>query len=177
MFGSRRTQLKRQAKSNSRSRQSLGIVLVMFFAMAFSCRDGIRKGTTDFTPYKGKLNELLKTELSSGLIKFKLVATTDVAGSYTGATEAKGFTYMQEGGGVSVKVDGALVNYPSASQADTRLAEFARKSNGTLEKKNGGQRLTTPDGKTVAWTNGSLLCIVTSGFAKPATNFESSAPF
>ncbi len=169
--------MKKQTKSNSRSVQSLGIVLVMFLAMAFSCRDGIKKSTTDFTPYKGKLNELLKTEISSGLIKFKLVATTDVVGSYAGATEAKGFTYMQEGGGVSVKVDGALVNYPTASQAETRLAEFAKKSNSTPAKKNGGQRLTAPDGKTVAWTNGSLLCIVTSGFAKPATNFESSAPF
>lgn len=158
------------------SLQSLGLVVVLFIAMAFSCRDGIKKSSTSFNPYKGSLSELLKPELSSGLIKFKLVATAN-AGSYVGSTEAKGFTYMQEGGGVSVKVDGGLANYPSASQANLELADIARKSNGTLTKKNGGQRLTTPDGKTVAWTNGSLFCIVTSGFAKPAINFEQSVPF
>lgn len=167
--------MENQTKSSLRvSLQSLGIVLVMFFAMAFACREG-KKSTTTYNPYKGGLNELLKSEMSTGLIKFKLEATRDVASSYEGSTEAKGFTYMQEGGGVSVKVDGALANYPSASQASAKLAELAKKI--TLTNKSGGQRLVTPDGKTVAWTNGSLLCVVTSGFAKPATNFETAAPF
>src|SRR6185436_743981 len=153
--------------------QSLGIILIMFFALAFSCREG-KKSTTAYSPYKGGLNELLKSEMSTGVIKFKLEATRDIS-SYQGATEAKGFTYMQEGGGVSVKVDGALANYPSASQANAKLAEIAMKN--TLTNKSGGQRLASPDGKTIAWTNGSLLCVVTSGFAKPATNFETAAPF
>lgn len=143
--------------------QSLGIVLVMFCALAFSCREG-KKSTTAYNPYKGGLNELLKSEMSTGLIKFKLGGTRDIAGSYQGATEAKGFTYMQEGGGVSVKVDGALANYPSAAQATAKLAEIARSI--TLTNKSGGQRLASPDGKTIAWTNGSLLCVVTSGFCQ-----------
>lgn len=164
-----------RTKSSLRaSLQTLGIVLVMFFALAFSCRD-TKKSTTSFNPYKAGLNELLKSEMSTGLIKFKLEATRDVAGSYQGATEAKGFTYMQEGAGVLVKVDGALANYPSASQASAKLADLAKKI--TLTNKSGGQRLASPDGKTIAWTNGSLLCVVTSGFAKPATNFETAAPF
>jgi len=146
----------------------------MFFVAAFACRDA-KKSTTAFNPYKGALTELLKTEMSTGLIKFKLVATRDVAASYAGATEAKAFTYTQEGAGVSIKVDGALANYPSAAQANAQIAEMAK--NQTLTKKSGGQRLVSPNGNTVAWTNGSLLCIVTSGFAKPASNFETAAPF
>lgn len=167
---------KKQTKSNlSVSLQSLGIVFVMFLAMAFSCRDG-KKSSTSFNPYKGQLNELLKSEISSSLVKFKLVGTED-ADTYPGATEAKAFTYMQEGAGVSIKVDGALANYPTAAQAEVELGVIAKKNKGTLTKKNGGLRFVTPDGNTVAWTNGSLLCIVTSGFARPATNFEESAPF
>ena len=166
--------MKKQNQSSLRvSLQSLGIVLMMFFVLAFSCSEG-KKSTTAYNPYKGGLNELLKSEMSTGLIKFKLEATRDIS-SYEGATEAKGFTYMQEGGGVSVKVDGALANYPSAAQANAKLASIAMKN--TLTNKSGGQRLASPDGKTVAWTNGSLLCVVISGFAKPATNFETAAPF
>lgn len=168
--------MEKQTKSNLRvSSQSLGIVFVMFLAMAFSCRD--QTGHTNFNPYKGELSGLLKSEMSSGTLKFKLVGTRDVVDSYVGATEAIAFTYMQEGGGVSVKVDGALANYPSASQADAKIADMAKQGNITLTKKSGGQRLTSPDGKTVAWTNGSLLCVVLSDFARPATNFEESAPF
>ena len=167
--------MERQTRSNLRSLQSLGLVVVMFFAMAFSCRD-TKRASSDFNPYKGKLSELLKPEMSTGPIKFKLAGTAN-ASSYVGATEAAAFTYMQEGGGVSVKVDGGLANYPSASQAEAKLADVAARANGTLTKKNNGQRLTLPDGKTIAWTNGSLFCIVTSGFAKPASNFESSASF
>jgi len=167
--------MKRQTKSSLQvSLQSVGIVFVMFFALAFSCRDG-KKSTATYNPYKGTLNVLLKPELSSGSIKFKLIGTEDAAGSYAGATEARAFSYTQEGGGVSVKVDGALANYPSASVATAKITELAKQI--TLTKKTGGQRLTTADGKTVAWTNGSLLCIVTSGFARPATNFETAAPF
>ncbi len=168
--------MEKQTKSNLRSLQSLGIVFVLFFAMAFSCRDGLKKATTGFNPYKGQLNELLKSEISSGVLKFKLVGTED-ADTYPGATEAKAFTYMQEGAGVSIKVDGALANYPTAAQAEVELAVIAKKNKGTLTKKNGGQRFVTPDGNTVAWTNGSLLSIVASDFARPATNFEESAPF
>jgi hypothetical protein len=167
--------MKKQTKSRLRvPLQSLGIVMVMFFALAFSCREG-KKSTTAYSPYKGPLNELLKTEMSTGLIKFKLVATRDVLSSYAGATEARGFSYTQEGGGVSINVDGALANYPSVTQANAHIVEMGKKY--TLTKKSGGQRLSSADGKTVAWTNGSLLCVVTSGFAKPATNFETAAPF
>jgi hypothetical protein len=168
--------IESQIKSNLlTSLQSLGIVSVMF-VMAFSCRDGVKKSTTAFDPYKGTLNELLKPEMSSGLIKFKLSGAADTS-SYGGSTEAKGFTYMQEAAGVSIKVDGALINYPTASQADAKIAELARKSNVTLTKKSGGQRFSSPDGKTVVWTNGSLLCVVASSFPRPATNFEQAAPF
>lgn len=177
IFERKKVKTKKQTKSNLQvSLESLGIVFVMFLAMAFSCRDG-KKSSTSFNPYKGQLNELLKSEMGSGAIKFKLAGTRDVVDEYAGATEAKAFTYMQEGAGVSIKVDGALANYPTAAQAEVELAVIAKKNKGTLTKKNGVQRFVTPDGNTVAWTNGSLLCIVTSDFARPATNFEESAPF
>jgi hypothetical protein len=167
--------MEKQTKSNLPvSLQSLGIVFVMFLTMAFSCRD--QTGHTNFNPYKGKLNELLRSEMSSSSLKFKLVGTADVD-THPGSTQAKGFTYMQEGAGVSIQVDGALINYPTAAQADAEFAAIAAKNKGSLTTKKNGQRFTSPDGKTVLWTNGSLLCIVTSGSARPATNFEESAPF
>jgi hypothetical protein len=139
-------------------------------------KKNIKRASSNFSPYKGKLSELLQPEISSSLVKFKLVGTEDTD-TYPGATEAKAFTYMQEGAGVSIKVDGALANYPTAEQAEVALAVIAKKNKGTLTKKSGGQRFVTPDGNTVVWTHGSLLCIVTSGFARPATNFEEAAPF
>ncbi len=87
-----------------------------------------------------------------------------------------GFTYTQQGGGVEIKVDGALGNYPTAAQANTKLAEFAVSNNATLSKKGDGQRFTASDG-TIGWTKGSLLCLVKAGVAKAATNFEDAAPF
>lgn len=164
------------------------IVALMFFLQAspscteriFGKRAAVEKSSVEkssFSPYKGKVNELLKPELSSGLFKFKLTGTTSDVNSYTGSTEAKGFTYMQEGAGISVKVDGALANYPTAAQAEAEIAAIAARSKGPLTKKNSGQRFVSNDGATIIWTNGSLLCVVTSGFAKPASNFEEAVPF
>ena len=155
----------------------IALALLLMLVLGCGLMNNIAKrSSTDFNPYKGKLSELLQPEISSSLVKFKLSGTVD-APSYTGATEAKAFTYMQEGSGVSVKVDGGLANYPSAAQANEKIADIAKKNKGTLTKKNGGQRFATPDGGTIAWTNGSLFCVVTSSFAKPASNFEEAAPF
>ncbi|MGI8467913.1 MAG: hypothetical protein ACR2N3_05620 [Pyrinomonadaceae bacterium] len=134
-----------------------------------------KKSSTNFNPYQGKLSELLPEELSSGLIKFKLVGVVDNS-TFTGSTEAKGFTYMQDAAGVEIKVDGALANYPTASAANAEITDIAKKFQGTLTTKGDGQRFLGTDG-TLAWTNGSLLCIVKAGVAKAATNFEDAAPF
>ena len=135
------------------------------------------RSSTDFNPYKGSLTQLLKPEISGSLVKFKSKGSRDITADYFGSTEAKGFTYMQEGAGVEIQLDGALVNFPTAAAAETKLAELAAKNQATLTAKGKGKKFTAKNGAIVGWTNGSIMCLVTSGFAKPAGNFEEAAPF
>lgn len=96
---------------------------------------------------------------------------------HPGAIEAKAFTYTQEAAGVSVQVDGVLVNFPSSQQAEKGLREAAGEVSASVVNKGKWQRFSTKDGGTVGWTNGSVMCLVKSQFAKPAGNFEEAAPF
>ncbi len=160
--------------------KSLILVALIILPLILGC--GIIKNIgsrnfTDFDPYKGDLTDLLKPEISGGMVKFKSKGSRDVAADYPGSTEAKGFTYMQEGAGVEVQVDGALVNYPTATAATEKLADLAAKNEGTLTDKGKGEKFTAKNGKIVGWTNGSIMCVVVSDFAKPAGNFEEAAPF
>lgn len=171
---------------NQRPQKHLGVnkiiksitpVALIFLIVVLGCGNfsNISKKSVQKNPYQDKLTDLLPEELSSGLIKFKLVGVV-ANDTLPGSSEAKGFTYMQQGGGVEVKVDGALGNYPAAAEANTKLAEFAENIGATLTKKGDGQRFTGSDG-TIGWTNGSLLCIVKAGVTKAATNFEDAALF
>ena len=157
--------------------KSIFPVALIFFMLVLGCgqMSNIAKKSASKNPYPGKLSDLLPEELSSGMIKFKLVGSVDNK-TFPGATEAKSFTYMQQGAGVEIKVDGALANYPTAADANAVIADIAKTNSGTLSKKSDGQRLTASDG-SVAWTNGSLLCIEKAGVAKAATNFEEAALF
>ena len=96
---------------------------------------------------------------------------------HPGASEAKGFSYTQEGAGVSVPVDGVLVNFPLSQQAEKRLREVAAEVSATVIDKGKWKKFSTKDGGTIGWTNGSVMCLVKSSFAKPAGNFEEAAPF
>lgn len=162
--------------------KNLPVIGLLFLLLVLGCggmKNITSRSFTNFDPYEGGLSELLKPEISGSLIKFKLTGSRDMVAQFSGAREAKGFTYNQEATGVAaiVPVDGALVNYPSAALAQAELSKIAAGLKAPLEKKNKGQRFTANNGATVGWTNGSLLCIVKSGFAKPAGNFEESAPF
>lgn len=140
-------------------------------------KNSVQRSSTDFNPYKGSLTDLLKPEISGSLVKFKSKGSRDIAGDYPGSTEAKGFTYMQEGAGVEVPVDGALVNYPTAAEAEKELTKIAGENDGTITTRGKGKKFTAKKGSLVGWTNGSIMCIVASSFAKPAGNFEETAPF
>lgn len=160
--------------------KSLIPVILIMLVLVLGCgrmKTIMERSSGDYNPYKGNVSDLLKPELSTLSIKFKLAGSRDVTSTYAGAREAKGFTYMQEAGSVSVQVDGALVNFNSATEAEKFLAELAAKNQASLSKKDKGQRFTAKDGAIVAWTNGSLLCVAVSNFAKPAGNFEEAAPF
>ena len=137
----------------------------------------ISRSSSSFDPYKGSLSDLLQSEFSGSLVKFKLTGTLDALSQHPGATEAKRFTYLQEGAGVSVQVDGLLANYPTSQKAETRLREIAAEVGASVVNKGKWKRFTTKDGGTVGWTNGSVMCLVKSSFAKPAGNFEEYAPF
>ena len=155
-------------------------VTLIFLLLVLGCgqlKNSISRNSSNFDPYKGSLSDLLKPEISGSLVKFKLGGTRDLMSQHPGATEAKGFTYLQEAAGVSVQVDGLLVNYPSSQQAEARLRTVAAEVGATVVKKGKWQRFNTKDGATVGWTNGSIMCLAKSGFAKPASNFEESAPF
>lgn len=152
------------------------VVVTYYFGNVGSA---IKKSSTNFNPYKGSLDGLLLTDLSGTLVKFKLAGKVDRTGEWkaNGATEAIGFTYNQEGAGVIIPVDGVLVNFPTADQAVTALKSSAAQQKATLSRKEKGQRFATTDGAIVGWTDGSVLCIVSSKFARPAGNFEQAAPF
>ena len=155
-------------------------VTLIFLMVVLGCgrlKDNISRNSSSFDPYKGSLSELLRPELSSLSVKFKLGGTRDTLSEHPGASEAKAFSYTQEGAGVSVQVDGVLVNYPSSQQAEKRLREFAAEVGASVVSKGKWQRFSSKDGETVGWTNGSIMCLVKSQFAKPAGNFEEAAPF
>lgn len=155
-------------------------VALIFLLLALGCgrlKDNISRNSSSFDPYKGSLSELLRPEISSLAVKFKLIGTRDMLSQHPGAKEAKAFTYTQEAAGVSVQVDGVLVNFSSAEQAQTKLRAVATEVGANVVSKGKGQRFSTKDGGTVGWTNGSVMCLVKSQFAKPAGNFEEAAPF
>lgn len=160
--------------------KSLVPVALIFLVLVVGCgrlKDNISRNSSSFDPYKGSLSELLRPEISSLSIKFKLVGTRDLLSQHPGASEAKGFSYTQEAAGVSVQVDGVLVNFTSSQQAEAKLRAVAAEVNASVVSKGKWQRFNTKDGGTVGWTNGSVMCLVKSGFAKPASNFEEAAPF
>ncbi|CAN5852176.1 hypothetical protein BH20ACI4_BH20ACI4_15690 [soil metagenome] len=84
---------------------------------------------------------------------------------------------MQDGAGVQVQVDGVLINYPTAAEAETTLSKLAGEYNATLTDRGKGKKFTADKGSVVGWSNGTIVCLVKSNFAKPAGNFEEAAPF
>ena len=157
--------------------KSVTPVALIFLMLVVGCGNfkNLSKKSVQKNPYQGKLTDLLPEEVASTFLKFKLVGIV-ANNTLPGSSEAKAFTYLQQGAGVEIKVDGALGNYPTAAQANTKLAEVAESVGATLTKKGDGQRFTGSDG-TIGWTNGSLLCLVKAGVAKAGTNFEDAALF
>lgn len=160
--------------------KSAMLAVLIILPLVLGCgiiKNSVQRNSSNYNPYKGGLTELLKPEISGSLVKFKSKGSRDVAADYPGSIEAKGFTYMQEGAGVEVQVDGALVNYPTATAAEKKLVELSDKNEGTITTRGKGKKFTAKKGSVVGWTNGSIMCLVASNFAKPAGNFEEAAAF
>lgn len=155
----------------------VALIFLLFVMGCGQLSNRMSRSSSSFDPYKGSLTNLLQQEFSGTVVKFKLNRTANANSEHQGATEAKRFTYIQEGAGVGIQVDGVLVNYPSSQQAETRLRAVATEIGATVVNKGKWKRFTTKDGGTVGWTNGSVMCLVKSSFAKPAGNFEEYAPF
>lgn len=160
--------------------KALTPILLIWLVLVMGCGLGniLKRNTTSFDPYTGGLNELLPSEMSITILKFKLTGTRDTHSNYPDAKEAKGFTYMQEAGGIGVQLDGALVNFNSSAEANAQLSKIAAELNATVEKNSRGLNFTAEDRKTIGWTHGSIMCLViSSAGTKPASNFKEAAPF
>jgi len=149
------------------------------FLLIFACRLCSMTGGQNLDPYKGSVKDLLPKEASVGSIKFKL--DTSQSADFAGATDGVKANYTMQAGTISVPVELTVINFPSSRDAAAAVEAFANKHNLSLESKNKsgtrGQRLTWDDGKTIMWSNGSLQCLASSGFAKTTSNLEEALPF
>jgi hypothetical protein len=158
--------------------KSLMPVALIFLMLVLGCGQFTNKGLRGLKndPYKGKIADILEKEIPMGRIKFKLLGIENNE-TFPGSTEAKSFSYIQRDVDTEVRVNGALANYPSAQQASAKLADITGKFSGKLQTRGYGQRFTSSDGTTIAWTNGSLLCIAKSVDTLAVNNFDDIAPF
>lgn len=157
----------------------LAIVGFFYGARFIGQSNTFKRFSGKYDPYKGTLTTLLPEDLSSGVIKFHLVTKLDATPTWkeAGGTEAISFTYDQIAAGLIVKVKGMLVNFPSSERAQQVLKTNAKGNNVDATAKEKGLRFSAKEGEIVGWTNGSLVCIVYSDFARPPGNFENAAPF
>lgn len=156
---------------------SLTIFILLLFALGCNLGNITKRNFTNFDPYKGSLSELLSPDMNRAGIKFKLQGTRDTTADFTDVKEAKAFTYQQEAAGVMVPVDGALVNFNSTATAQENLRKTAERVNGTIKTEGKKTSFIADNGKTVGWTNGSLMCLAKANLAKPLENFREAAPF
>ena len=104
-------------------------VLLILLILVMGCGIGniAKRSVTNFDPYNGGLSELLQSELSGSGVKFKLNGTRDTLADHKNAKEAKAFTYIQDGLGVGIQLDGALINYNSSATANEELKKLLMK--------------------------------------------------
>ncbi len=153
------------------------LFILLLFALGCNLGNITKRSFTDFDPYKGSLSELLQSEMSRAGIKFKLQGTRDTTADFRDVKEAKAFTYIQEGAGVSVPIDGALINFNTSAAAHEQLRKSADGVKATIKTEGKNLSFTAENGKVLGWTKGSLVCLVKSNLAKPTENFKETAPF
>ncbi|MEN3369585.1 MAG: hypothetical protein V7609_1728 [Verrucomicrobiota bacterium] len=143
--------------------------------------NALKRSSGNYDPYKGALTALLPEDLSRGGMKILLVTKKDSMDTYwkdAGATEVMGFTYNQNKKEWDVEAIGVLANFPSWEQAQAALKRYASEKKATPTSKEKGLRVSLMNDQIIGWTNGSLLCVVGSGwFPGPAKIFEGAAPF
>lgn len=131
--------------------------------------------SSSFNPYQDSLETLLPKDISLGSIKFKQETIRKL--SFKGATEAIESNYIMEANGIGVAVQFKVANFPSEQVAESAIKTAALEKTAALQTKKTGHRFTDQDGRAIVWTNGSLLCIAYSQFAKTTSNFEEAMPF
>jgi glutamine phosphoribosylpyrophosphate amidotransferase len=156
---------------------SFTLILLLIFALGCNLGNITKRNFTDFDPYKGSLSELLPAEMNRAGIKFKSQGTRDTTADFTNVKEAKAFTYNQEGAGVIIPVDGALINFNNSAAAHEQLRKSADGVKGTIKTEGKNLSFTAENGKVLGWTKGSLVCLVKSNLAKPVENFKETVPF
>lgn len=153
------------------------LFILLFLVLGCNLGNITKRNFTDFDPYKASLSELLQSEMSRAGIKFKLQGTKDTTADFRDVKEAKAFTYNQEGAGVIVPIDGALINFNTSAAAHEQLRKSADGVKATIKTEGKNLSFTAENGKVLGWTKGSLVCLVKSNLAKPAENFKETAPF
>ena len=158
--------------------KSLIIVALIMVGLVLGCKN-TKKAEADLNPFKGSLAELLPNEFSSDGLKFKsLGSSAETPKNFADAKEAKFFGYMQEAGGIGVKIEGTLANYPSAELAQDKLRRLTKGADGISVVPDGKNlRVVDESGKSAAWTNGSLVCLISASAKKGLENFKNAAPF
>ena len=160
---------------------SLAPILLLIFACRLCSLSGNTVNQNDLNPYKGSVQSLMPKELSVGLVKYKL-DTSQSTRPPKGATEAVQANYTMQAGSISVQIQLIVGNFPSSKEAEAAMKAAANEKNATLETKTKGgmsvgQRFTDENGRTIIWTNGSLICIARSTASGTTSNFEGALPF
>ena len=159
---------------------TLAPLLLLIFACRLCSLSGNNIDPSKLNPYTGTIRELLPLKTNDGLIEFKFGTST--AGTMQGATEARQANYTMQAGSISTSVQLQVANFSSAEAAREAMQAAAEEKGATLASKTKagetvGKRFTDQEGKAIVWSNGSLMCIAYSQFAKTTSNFEESLPF
>lgn len=130
---------------------------------------------TDLNPYHGPLEELVPKEKSLGLIKFKQTTLRHIA--FQGAQDAVEAVYESSAGSIVVGAQLKVANFPSSQAAEAAIQLAAKEKAAVLQTKTKsgrsvGQRFTAQNGQAIVWTNGSLLYIPYSQFARTTSNLQ-----
>jgi hypothetical protein len=155
-------------------------MLLLIFACKMCGSTGKTLTASELNPYRGTLEELVPKEKSLGLIKFKQTTLRHI--TFPGAQDAVDTAYEQSAGSIVVGAQLKVVNFTSSQSAEAAIQLAANEKAAVLQTKTKsgrsvGQRFTAQNGQAVVWTNGSLLCIAYSQFAKTTSNLEDVLPF
>lgn len=168
----------------------IGVAIGFYFLFRLTSDPGHDKRiSTNFTPYKGALGDLLLPQLGTeaSMITYKLAAKKDITTaakkSHETVVEATAFEYEETAGTkdmkLTFKIQGQVANFSSPADASTWIEQMASELGATTQPKGKGIRFTgKKNGNTyVGWTDGSVACLAHTTNSKPAEDFEKACAF